>query len=361
MRVALVHDHLTQNGGAERVLLEMMSVYPKAPVYTLVYDAERVHPCFREADVRTSLLQRMPGAKRRLPFFLPMMPFATESHNLKSYDVVLSSASAFAKGVITSEESVHICYCHTPTRYLWGDSHAYVEELPYSAPLRAMARAYLPRLRSWDRLAADRPDIMVANSKAVQKRIKKYYRRESSILYPPVNTDLFKPSPDQGNYFLTGGRLVTYKRFDMVIEAFNRLRLPLKIFGTGPDAVRLKKFAQSNIEFLGYVPEERLPGLFAESLAFLHPQEEDFGITAVEAMAAGKPVIAYAAGGALETVIDGKTGTFFDEQSWEALADILIRFTPSQFSADDIRAHAKKFSRDAFREGLRHLVEESVR
>lgn len=360
MRLAFAHDHLTQQGGAERVVLSMMAQYPETPLFTLVYNQPRVHAAFAKIDIRTSYLQHIPGAKKYLPFFLSVLPMATESLDLSGYDVVVSSTSSFAKGIIVKEGTKHICYCHTPTRYLWSDAHKYVEELPYPGFVRIAARMILPRLRAWDRRAADRPDVMLANSRAVQERIKKYYGRDSTIVYPPVSTGSFAVSTTPGSYFLTGGRLVAYKRFDIVIEAFNRLRLPLKIFGTGPDRRRLMALAKSNISFLGFVPEESLSSLYQEAIAFLHPQEEDFGITAVEAMACGKPVIAYAAGGALETVEDGQSGTFFDEQSWEALADTLIRFVPARFNPLRIRQRAEMFDERIFQKRLGEIIQSTA-
>jgi len=357
MKIALVHEHLAQNGGAEAVLKAMQAIWPEAPTFTLIHDRRRADPAFAQKDIRTSFLQRMPFGVRRYQWFIGLMPAAIESFRLEDYDVVLSSSSAFAKGVITRPETLHLCYCHSPTRYLWSDSHRYVDELPYSRLTKSLIPFVLHRVRSWDRLAADRVDEFIANSRTVQQRITKYYRRPSTVLYPPVDLARFTLGNGRGGYYLIGGRLVSYKRYDVAIQAFNKLGIPLKIFGAGPDEARLRRLAKRNIEFLGRVADSDLSALYGQAIAFLHPQEEDFGITAVEAMAAGRPVIAYNRGGGAETVVPGVTGQFIDEQSWEVLADTVIRFRPEQFSPSTIRQHAEQFSLPAFQRQLRSFVD----
>ena len=359
MKLALVHDHLTQTGGAEKVLGSFHKEFPAAPIYTLVYNAERFSSLLANSDIRTSFIQRLPWGLKHYQWFLPLMPWATERHDLRGYDAVLSSASAFAKGVLTGDHTLHICYCHTPTRYLWSDAHSYVEELPYPFFVKKLIPALLVKLRMWDYLAAQRPDVMIANSATVRRRISKYYRRDSVVLYPPVNIEAFASSKEVGKYYLTGGRLVSYKRFDIVIEAFNRLRVPLKIFGEGPAKSRLADLAKSNIEFLGFCSREKLAAAYAKCLAFIQPQEEDFGITAIEAMASGRPVIAYRAGGAIETIKAGESGIFFEEQSWEALADTVVRFEPSSFDSAVIRRQAENFSEEVFRNKLRNIINDA--
>lgn len=358
MRLALVHDYLVQTGGAEKVLSALSDEFPAAPIYTLVYNSARF-TSLGSRDIHTSFIQRLPGGIKHYQWFLPLMPWATERFDLRGYDVVLSSASAFAKGVVTGDHTLHISYCHTPTRYLWSDAHSYVEELPYPNFVKKIIPAILVRLRMWDFAAAQRPDILIANSENVRRRISKYYRRDSRVLHPPVNIDSFLPVKDIGRYYLTGGRLVSYKHFEIVIEAFNRLRMPLKIFGEGPARERLMSLAKSNIEFMGYCPREKLADAYARCVAFIQPQEEDFGITAIEAMASGRPVIAFGAGGALEAVRSGKTGVFFEEQSWEALADTVVRFTPTDFDATVIRSHAELFSQTVFKQKIRKIINES--
>lgn len=358
MKIALIHEHLAQDGGAEKVLMVFQELYPDAPTHTLVYNPARANSAFLNKDIRTSFLQKLPFGVKKYQWYLPLMPLAVEQYDLMDYDLVLSSVSAFAKGVITRPDAVHICYCHSPTRYLWTDTRQYIEALPYNRLFKRLILSRLPSLRVWDRLAADRVDYFIANSKTVQDRIRKYYRRDSTIIYPPVDVDRFTPSDTVEKFFLIGGRLVAYKRYDLAIQAFNRLGLPLKIFGSGPEEKRLRSMAKGTIEFLGKVGDLELRKLMSQATAFIHPQEEDFGITAVESMAAGRPVIAYARGGALETVIPNKTGVFFDEQSWEALADAVLRFKPSDYHPQEIRAWAETFSRPRFAEQIRAFVTE---
>src|SRR3989344_1038359 len=357
MKIALVHDHLIQEGGAERVLEIFQEIYPQAPTYTLLFDQSKLGQTFKDKDIRTSFLQNWPGALKHYQWFLPLMPTATESYDLMAYDAVLSSCSAMAKGIITRSNTLHFCYCHTPTRYLWSDTHRYVDELKYNRLVKKAIPYMLNRLRAWDQLAAQRVDFFIANSKNVSDRIKKYYRRDSVIIHPPIDTRQFEIAPHVGKYFLTGGRLVVYKRFDLAVSAFNRLGVPLKIFGEGPEEKKLKGLAKPNIEFLGKVKTEQLAELYGQAIAFIHPQIEDFGITAVESMACGRPVIAYAAGGACETVVENKTGKFFDEQTWEALADAIVRFKPEDYNQAGIKAYAEQFGIDRFKREITNLVD----
>ncbi|MDP2918418.1 MAG: glycosyltransferase, partial [bacterium] len=299
MRVALVHDHLAQDGGAERVLAVFHKIYPEAPIFVLVYNRAKANRVFRKAKIKTSFIQKMPLGQSRYQWYLPFMPLAFEKFNLFNYDLVLSSTSAFAKGVITDPKTLHLCYCHTPTRYLWSDTHSYTKELKYNRLIKKFIPFILHKIRIWDRLAADRVDYFIANSENIRRKIKKYYRREATVIYAPVDLDKFRLAKNRGNYFLTGGRLVAYKKFDLTIKVFNRLGWPLKIFGAGPEIGALKKLARPNIEFLGRVSDQALASLYAEAKAFIFPQEEDLGITALESMAAGRPVIAFASGGAL--------------------------------------------------------------
>jgi glycosyltransferase involved in cell wall biosynthesis len=352
MKIALVHDHLTQVGGAERVLKIFHELFPDAPIYTLIYNPKTMGDLLVGADVRPSFLHQLPFSKRMYQWFLPLMPTATESYDLSSYDIVLSSASAFAKGVITKSTTLHICYCHTPTRYLWTDTHDYLREL--HAP--RLIKWYLPylftKLRIWDAHAASRVDRFIANSRTVSERITKHYRRESDVIFPPVEVDQFMLGEGSGAYYLAGGRLVSYKRFDIVVDAFNRLGMPLKIFGSGPELKKLRKRARSNIEFLGGISDQHRAELYRNCIAYLHPQEEDFGITPIEAMASGRPVIAYAAGGALETIVDGMTGMFFYDQDYAALIDAILHFDSSRYDASAIRSYALKYSADRFKKEL---------
>jgi len=356
--IALVHDYLSQDGGAEKVLEVLQDIWPLAPTYVLFADFKRI-PRFCTKDIRTSFLQKAPFIKTKFQWYLPFMATATESYDLSPYDIVISDTSAFAKGVITRHDAIHFCYCHTPTRYLWSDTHSYIEELRVPRFVKNALPLLLSLLRVWDKQAADRVDIFIANSQTVKARIKKYYGRESVVIPPPVDTDRFHISNVPKTFFLTGGRLVAYKRYDLVIEACNRTGLPLKIFGSGPIEATLKRQAKKNIEFVGRVSAEEQAKLYAQAKAFIHPQEEDFGITPVESMASGRPVIAYNKGGATETVIEGLSGELFDEQSWEELADHLIRFDEHRYDPQKIRAHALTYSREAFRKRVQKFVEQS--
>lgn len=359
MKVALVHDYLVQDGGAERVVQAFHEVWPEAPVFVLLHDKKKM-AAYNGWDVRPSFLQDLPLSLRSHKYLLPLMPVATESYDLAGYDVVLSSTSAFAKGVITRPETPHICYCHTPTRYLWSDTHSYVRENVRDLPTRLAIHPLLTKLRQWDQAAANRVDRFIANSATVQKRITKYYRRDSDIIFPPVETAKYHVADCCDNYYVAGGRLVSYKRFDLIINAFNKLRKPVKIFGSGPEYAKLKAMAGPTIEFVGRVSEEDKADLYAHAIAYLHPQEEDFGITAVEAMAAGRPVIAYGKGGGAETVVNGVTGTLMDEQSWEELCSIILNFKPEQFDPRAIRAHAEQFDKEKFKAQIKAYVEQTV-
>jgi len=365
MKVALVHDFLIQNGGAEAVLKIFSEMFPEASIFTLVYDKNKIDVFFKNKKIIPSFIQKMPLGKTKYQWFLPLMPLAIEELNLMDYDLIISSSSAFANGVITNPDAMHICYCHTPTRYLWTDSHDYIKGLKYNFLIKKIIPIALNKIRIWDRLAAERPNYFISNSKCVQKRIKRYYNRESLIIYPPVESNKFSISHNietdkQKGYFLIGGRLVSYKKYDLVVKAFNKLGMGLKIFGEGPEFKRLKKMARDNIEFLGRVNDDKRKELYKNAIAFLNPQEEDFGITTVESMASGRPVIAYSAGGALETIIEGKTGVFFNEQNWASLADTIIKFKPQQFNPEEIRQYAKKFDVDNFKGQIKEFVDSKL-
>ncbi|MFH1254970.1 MAG: glycosyltransferase [bacterium] len=358
MRVALIHDHLAQDGGAEKVLKIFSEMFPDAPIYTLLYEEKNSDKYFKSRHIETSIIQKLPGGVKHYQWYMPFMPMAVEFFDLRNFDLVISDASAFAKGVITSSNSLHICYCHTPTRYLWSDTHQYINDLKYNKYFKKIISLVLNYIRMWDRLAADRVDKYIANSHFVAKRIEKFYKKQSTVIYPPVETDKFKISESVGDYFLIGGRLAKYKRVDLVIEAFKNTDKKLKIYGHGIDLERLKRMAAgcSNIEFLGRVDDSRKAELYGKALAFIYPQEEDFGITAVESMASGRPVIAYRSGGAVETVIEGETGLFFNEQTAESLAQAVNDFDNSKFNPEAIRRHAEKFSVERFKKEISEYI-----
>ncbi len=369
MRVALIHDHLAQDGGAEKVLKALAEMFPNAPIYTLLYEKKNADKYFKNRHIETSVIQKLPGGIKHYQWYMPFMPMAVEFFDLKNYDLVISDASAFAKGVITSPHTLHICYCHTPTRYIWSDTHQYINELKYNKYFKKIISLVLNYIRMWDKLAADRVDKFIANSKTVRKRILKYYRRESRVIYPPVEIDKFSINPpaplyqggkSEEDYFLIGGRLAPYKRVDIVIEAFKKISKKLKVFGGGIDLNRLKKIAgeAKNIEFLGRVDDKKMAELYRKCQAFINPQEEDLGITVIEAMASGRPVIAYRKGGATETVIEGETGIFFDRQDAESLSETVLSFDSAKFNPQKIRAHAEKFGVERFKKEMREFIEE---
>lgn len=358
MKVALVHDYLNQMGGAERVVMALHQIFPDAPIYTSIYDPAKVDPAFRQMDIRTTFMQKLPMVTKHHQPYLPFYPFAMESLDLRGYDLVLSSSSAFGKGVITKPETLHVCYCHTPMRWCWNYTE-YVER----EQLGGMARRVLPflitGLRVWDQTSAMRVDHFIANSPVVAERIAKYYRREAVIIPPPVEADRFpfEPGTVPEDYFLVVSRLIPYKRVDLAIVACNMLRLPLVVIGSGRDEERLKRLAGPTIRFTGRLSDEEVLHYFTHCRAFLFPGEEDFGITPLEAQAAGRPVIAYGAGGALASVVDGVTGRFFSEQTAESLSTVLASFDERQFDPQTIRNHALEFDLPRFHRRILQFIE----
>lgn len=363
MKIALIHDHLAQDGGAEKVLKVLSDMFPEAPIYTLLYEQKNADKYFKNRTIMTSIIQRLPGGVRFYKWYLPYMALAVEFFDLSSYDLVISDTSSFAKGVITRDHTLHLCYCHTPTRYLWSDTHSYIQELKYNKYFKKIIALSLKKIRIWDRIAAERPDYFIANSKFISKRITKYYRRDSEVVYPPVATDMFSISDSLGDYFLAGGRLVPYKRFDLLVETFKTNGRKLKIFGDGPDMSRLQTLAEgaSNIEFLGRVSEADKAKLYSQALAFVNPQEEDFGITMVESLASGRPVIAFNRGGAKEIVESEQIGVLFAEQTPASLSEALIKFDEAKFDAQIIKDYAEKFSTDKFKQEMSRMIEEKMK
>jgi len=357
MKVALVHDYLNQMGGAERVVIAFHQMFPDAPIYTSIYDPRRVDPVFQEMDIRTSFMQKFPLVTRHHQPYLPFYPFAMESLDLRDYDLVLSSSSAFGKGVITRPETMHICYCHTPMRWCWN-YREYVER----EQLGGMARRVLPflitGLRTWDQVSAMRVDHFIANSPVVAARIQKYYRRDAVVIPPPVEVSRFSFDPAiQGeDYFLIISRLIPYKRIDLAIEACNRLHLPLVIIGAGRDMERLKRMAGPTIRFLGRLSDEEVVHYYARCRAFLFPGEEDFGLTPLEAQACGRPVIAYGSGGSLASVVEGITGEFFYEQTVDSLAAVLASFEERRYEPQTIRNHALEFDISRFHRRILQFI-----
>lgn len=351
MKVALIYDRVNKIGGAERILLALHQLWPEAPLYTAVYNRETA-PWAKDFKVIPSFLQKFPFAKANHEFYPWITPLAFESFDFSEFNMVISITSAEAKGIITKPKTLHICYCLTPTRYLWSGGRDY--------PIPVLLKPVISKLRIWDQVAAQRPDIYLAISKTVAERIKKYYRREAEVIYPPVDTNLWQiQKVKTESYFLVVSRLVPYKRVDLVISAFNKLGWPLKIVGTGREEKKLKMMAKKNIQFLGQLTDRELLSYYQKCQALIFPQEEDFGLAALEAQSCGKPVIAYKKGGALETIIEGKTGEFFSEQKTECLIEKLKNFKPEKYSADDCRMNALRFDEKNFQKDFKRKVLET--
>jgi glycosyltransferase involved in cell wall biosynthesis len=360
MKVALTHDYLNQYGGAERVLEQLHCYYPDAPIYTSMYDPKVMPAAYRSWDIRTSFMQRFPLVTKQHQAYLMAYPIAFESFDLGGYDVVISNSSAFCKGVVTGPNTLHISYCLTPMRWVWR-YRDYVERERLGGFARTVLPPLIHYLRVWDAGASSRVDRYIAISTAVAARIKKYYRRDSVIIPPPVDTEQFALSRTSGDYYLTVARLAPYRRIDLIVEAFRELGLPVKIVGIGRDKARLEARATPNIEFLGRVDDETLADLYANCRGYLFPGEEDFGIAPVEAQAVGKPVVAYAAGGSLDTVIDGETGVLFPRQTPQDLAAAVRRLEALSFDPARIRRNAERFSVTLFRERFTGYVGQAYR
>lgn len=362
MKIALVHDYLVQYGGAERVLQAFTELFPEASIHTLLYDRDAMHGVFEGKRIHTSFLQKIPWALKNHRAFPMLMPIAIEQFDFSKYDIVLSDSSSYAKGILTRPETLHICYLHTPMRYAWDDCQKYAQDFGLPSFIKKLVPFFMTPIRLWDRAAADRPDLIIANSEFVRKRIRKYYRRESTVIHPPVNVNDFfvAKEADRKGYFLMVGRLIAYKRHDIAIEACNRLNIPLKIIGRGPEMERLKKLAGPTIEFLGRVPDEDLPKYYAECRGFIFPQEEDFGIVAIEAVASGRPIVAYRGGDITEHLEDGKMGIFFEEQTADAVADALGRFRDKDYDSEYIRGRALRFDKAIFKEKIRKYITEAM-
>lgn len=361
VRLALVHDWLNQMGGAENVLEELVDLFPGAPVYTSMYDPARMPDAYRGWDIRTTFMQRLPGYSSHHQAYLPVYPLAFGRMDLSGYDLVLSNKSGFCHGVRTrngSRKALHVCYCLTPTRFLWLYEQ-YREREQIGGLVNAGLQPLLALLRRWDWAAAQRVDHFVAISTAVQERIRAIYGRESVVIHPPVDTDRYTPDPavPVGDYYLIVSRLIPYKRIDLAVAAFRHLpQEKLLIVGDGRDRAALQAAATPNVTFLGRQSAEKLRELMRGCRVFLFPGLEDFGIAPVEAMAAGRPVVAFGGGGALDTVLPGVTGEHFAEQSVESLLAVLQRFDPAAYDPAACRAQAERFGRDVFREKLVKFV-----
>lgn len=366
-KIALVHDYLLCFGGAERVLKALSEMFPEAPIYVISYDKKITEKYFPNAKIHASFIQKAPYFWKKPKYLLPLLPIAAESFDLSQYDLVVSSSSAFAKGVITKPKTIHICYCHSPMRFAWDYAHEYNNKL--RGVFGAMAKIFLHYIRIWDRHCETRVDYFIANSEHTRERIKKFYQRDAIVIYPPIqligglDSSREKTGPSSAPpSFLIVSQLRHYKRIDVAIEAFNKLELPLLIIGEGPERGKLETAAKSNIQFLGWQDDKVLARYYSQCKAFIFPGEEDFGITAVEAMSFGKPVLAYRKGGVAETVIEGVTGEFFDDLDPAVLADGVRRILENypSYNPEVIKNRAAEFGEERFKTKIKEFLEKTI-
>lgn len=360
MKIALVHDWLLGIGGAERVLLELHRIFPKAPIYTLFYNKSFTDCFLPNAEIHSSFIQSIPFHQKIYLWLLPLLPSAVESIDLSGYDTVISSSVTFVKGIVVKPKTKHICYCYSPTRFIWDRQNKYAKERNDNWAVALSQHL----MRLWDRSAADRVDQFIAISDTVKKRIKKYYNTEATVIYPPLTRfmDWVKSDdlPESYDYFLIVSRLYEYKNIHAAINAFNKLGQQLVVIGTGPAEKKLRQMARKNINFLGHQDEDTVSKFYRHCRALIIPQEEDFGLTAVEAMSFGRPVIALKKGGVAEIVKEGESGVFFDDAIPEAIADAVRRFNGMKFDPRVIAEQTKVYSRDVFKEKILGLVHSSL-
>jgi glycosyltransferase involved in cell wall biosynthesis len=355
MKTALIHYWLVNDRGGEKVLAELAKLYPDADLFTHVYDPSAVPESIRRLNIRTTFIQKLPFAKKLYKNYLPLMPLALRQLDLSGYDLIISSESGPAKGIRKPKGAVHICYCHTPMRYLWDLSDEYAQNASILQKL-GMKLLRSP-LRKWDVWSASQVDHFVANSQFVAERIRRIYNRKAEVIYPPVNTEHFAAiKRDPQDFYLFFGQLTAYKRANLAVEAFNRLGLRLVVAGTGECFQALEKMAGPNIEFLGHVSDEQRDKLYSQAKALIFPGIEDFGIIPVEAQAAGCPVIAFRAGGALETVVENETGLFFGVQSADSLCEAIQRFEKFEFNCSACRINVARFAAEQFVKAVYHFI-----
>ncbi len=364
--VALAHDFLLTYGGAERVFTALVEIFPSAPIYTLLADPKIVARYFPDRDIRVSWLSRLPKfLKKRYRLFLPFFPVAAESFDLRDFDLVISSSGAWSKGIVTRLNTLHIAYLHSPMRYAWDYHNQYLNELGAYGKFQILTRLLLSYLRVWDRQAAERPDVLLVNSKFTQARVNKYYRRESDVVYPGALELYEKTKPfssgisEKRTHFLVVSRLTRSKKVAYVVEAFNKLGFSLIIVGEGPERAALEKLANRNIRFVGFVPDSELANLYAGARAVIFPAEEDFGMVAAEALSFGAPVIAYEYGGIREIVISEKTGELFQAQTPEVIAEATRRFLEreGQYDEEMMKQSVAHLTKENFQNGIRSAVE----
>jgi len=357
LKIAIVADWLTNYGGAESVISAFHDLFPEAPIYTTMYKPAKMQELGHLKNIHTSWLDKIPFVRHQ--WLLGQMPTAVEMFDLDEYDIVLSSCHSVSKGVITKPDTLHICYCHTPMRYAWESWDLETRIKKFPRILHGLIRRKIKKIKQWDYCAAQRVDEYIANSSYIAGQIKKYYNRDSYVIYPPVHTEKFKPVQNpSNNFYLAVGRLIPYKKFDLIVETFNKIGLPLKIVGVGPDYKKIKNMAKSNVEILGRVSDSELSDLYANCKAFIFPQIEDAGIVPLEAMSAGRPIIALNRGGSLDSMKEGVTGIFFKEQTIEDLSLAINRFEKMEFDVKKIRDHAKQFDVENFKEKIKKFIDE---
>ncbi len=359
-KIALVHDWLTGMRGGEKVLEVLCEMFPGAPVFTLLHNKGSVSTIIERHPIHTSFIQYLPLKRTKYRVYLPLFPRAIESFDFSAYKLILSTSHAVAKGAIPPRDALHVCYCHTPMRYVWDLYDEYFGEGRAGFITRTAMRFLAPKLRAWDVRTSDRVHTFIANSRNVAARIQTCYNRSSEILHAPVDTSVFQVATGNDGSFLIVSALVPYKRIDLAIQACKKLDQPLNIVGTGPDEVKLRSMAGSNVRFLGWRSDADLARLYGQCRAVLFPGIEDFGIVPLEAMASGKPVVAFGRGGALETIIHGTTGVFFGEQTVESLVNAIRRLGQLKLDHFAIRRHAEGFDRASFRTGLQSLLNRLV-
>jgi glycosyltransferase involved in cell wall biosynthesis len=367
LKIAIIHDWLTGMRGGEKVLELIIELFPNSDIYTLVHNKGSVSQIIESRPIFSSFIDRLPFKKNQYPYYLPLFPTAIEMFDLKKYDFIFSTSHCAAKGVRIPPTAFHVSYIHSPMRYVWDMYEDYFAKERLNFFSRKIIPLWANYLRMWDVTSSNRVDEFIANSQHVARRISKYYRRTAEVIHPPVDTELFQISRSTGSYFLIVSALVPYKRIDLAIQVFNRINKPLVILGEGPEESFLKKIADKNIKFIGWQPAETLKDYYSECIALVFPGEEDFGITPVEAQACGKPVIAYARGGALETVVgyDGSnerkcSGIFFYEQSESSLSEALTQFNQLNWDTEFMRKNSERFSKERFKSEISAFVNKKI-
>ncbi|KKP37039.1 MAG: Glycosyltransferase [Candidatus Peregrinibacteria bacterium GW2011_GWA2_33_10] len=364
LKIALVHEYLVKLGGAEKVLAVFAEMFPDAPIFTMLYDEKICGKVFPKERIKVSGLNKLPEfIKNKRRYLFPLMPKTIENFDFSDYDIVISSNSAYCHGIITNSNTFHICYCHSPMRYAWDWYHEYKDEQRVGFFKKMIISYLMKKIRIWDKAASDRPDVYIANSKNVQNRLKKYYRTNSLIIYPPVDINRFKVQKTHEDYFLIVSTLTPYKKIDLAIKLFNKIGKKLIIIGSGNEMQYLKNISENNIEFLGYKNDQEVSEYMQNCRALIFPGEEDFGIAPIEAQACGKPVLGLEKGGLKETIISGKTGELFSEPTIESMENALAKLIDNEkfYDTELMRKNAERFGKEVFVERIRDIIKSVIR